>query len=417
MRRPLPIVKFAYVAVALLALALAACGGKDETAGPAAGGRGGAAGAAGPPPVSVEAVTLQPEPLAAGLRTVGTLRADESVVVRPEIAGRIVAIHFEEGSKVAAGAPLFTLDASVLRAGLNEARATLGKAQRSATRAEELSQRSLVAKSDLDTLRAELGVTEARVASAQAQLAKTTIEAPFAGALGLREVSIGEFVNPGQALVTLVKLDPVEVDFSLPESELSHIAPGQTLSVAVDAFPDRSFTGTVSALDPMVDVASRSAKVRATIANPDYALRPGLFARISLDTSTDAARDALLLPEQALLQEGDTRFVYRVVAGKAVRTEVKTGRRVPGKIEIVAGLSAGDQVVTAGQSKPMMFDGAVVNVAGAAPAAAQAPAAPAAAAAPPAPPAPTPAPTPAPDATAAHGTGDAGADEAPATDD
>ena len=343
MRRPNPIVVVVCVILALAVAVFVWRTGRNEDAAPGAAGGGKGPPAGGPPPVSVEAVTLQPEPLAAGLRTVGTLRADESVVLRPEIAGRIVAIHFEEGSRVAAGAPLFTLDASVLQADLNEARATLGKAQRSATRGEELAQRALVAKSDVDTLRAELGVIQARVASAQAQLAKTTIEAPFAGALGLREVSVGEFVNPGQELVTLVKLDPVEVD----------------------AFPDRHFTGTVSALDPVVDVASRSAKVRATIPNPDYALRPGLFARISLSTSADAARSALLLPEQALLQEGDTRYVYRVVAGKAARTEVQTGRRVPGKIEIVAGLSAGDQVITAGQAKPMMFDGAVVNVVGA----------------------------------------------------
>jgi membrane fusion protein (multidrug efflux system) len=351
---------------ASLTVALAACGGSDEGKTGGAPGGGGAAG--GPPPVSVEAVTLQPEPLEAGLRTVGTLRADESVVVRPEIAGRIVAIHFEEGAQVARGAPLFTLDASVLRAELNEAQATLGKSQRSAARAEELAQRALVAKSDVDTLRAELDVTRARVASAQAQLAKTTLEAPFDGVLGLREVSIGEVVNPGQALVSLVRLDPIEVDFSLPESELGRVTLGQTLGVEVDAFAGRAFSGTVSALDPVVDVASRSAKVRATIANPDHALRPGQFARITL-APTGGARQALLLPEQALLQQGDTRYVYRVVGGKALRAEVQTGRRVPGKIEIVSGLSAGDQVITAGQSKPMMFDGAAVSVAGAAPAA------------------------------------------------
>jgi membrane fusion protein (multidrug efflux system) len=220
-------------------------------------------------------------------------------------------------------------------------------------------------------VKAELGVSQARVASAQAQLAKATIVAPFEGVLGLREVSEGEFVNPGQALVGLVKLDPIEVDFSLPESELSRVAPGQTLRIEVDAYPGRDFVGTVSAIDPNIDIASRSAKLRAGIANPENLLRPGLFARITLDQG-DGTRQALMLPEQALLQQGDTRFVYRVVDGKAARTEVKTGLRVPGKIEIVSGLSAGDQVITAGQSKPMMFDGAAVMVAGA-PAAAATP--------------------------------------------
>lgn len=350
------------IALFALALALAGCGGDPAPARGAAGAPGG-----GPPPVSVETVVLQPEPLAAGLRTVGTLRADEQVVVRPEIAGRIVAIRFEEGARVAAGAPLFALDDSVLRAALAEAQATLGKTERAVARAGELMQRDLVARSDVDALRAELAVVQARVASAQAQLAKTRIAAPFAGVVGLREVSEGEFVNPGQALVTLVRLDPIELDFSLPESELANVAPGQPVQVTVDAVEGRRFQGTVAAIDPVVDVASRSARVRALLPNPEHALRPGLFARVEIGPA-GGEREALLLPEQALLQQGDTRFVYRVAGGKAQRAEVRTGRRVPGKIEIVEGLSAGDEVITAGQSKPMMFDGATVAVAGAAPA-------------------------------------------------
>jgi membrane fusion protein (multidrug efflux system) len=327
----------------------------------------GAPGAGGPPgamALAVETVVLQPEPLQQGLRTVGTLRADESVVVRPEIAGRLVGIHFAEGERIAAGAPLFTLDSSVARAALNEAQANLDKAQRADARANELATRQLIAKSDVDTVRAELGVTRARVASARAQLDKSTIHAPFDGVLGLREVSVGEFVNPGQALVSLVRLDPMEVDFSLPESELARLAPGQPVTIAVDAYAGREFSGTVKAIDPAIDIASRSARLRASIPNPDLVLRPGLFARVSLDRGGDAG-EALLLPEEALLQQGDLRYVYRVVDGKAVRTPVETGRRVPGRIEIVAGLEPGAEVVTAGQSKPMMFDGAAVRVIGA----------------------------------------------------
>jgi membrane fusion protein, multidrug efflux system len=324
-----------------------------------------AAAAAGPPggmpPVQVESVTLQPEPLQQGLRTVGTLRADESVVVRPEIAGRIVEIHFTEGAPVAKGAPLFTLDSSVLRAELNEAQANLVKSKRADARADELSQRQLIAKSDVDTVRAELGVDQARVASAQAQLAKTTIHAPFDAVAGLREVSVGEFVNPGQALVGLGSIDPIEVDFSLPESEIRHVKVGQPVRLEVDAYPGREFTGTVSAIAPAIDINSRSAKVRAKVSNSEYLLRSGLFARVTLEAD-GGTREALMLPEQALLQQGDTRYVYRVVDGKAVRSDVQTGRRVPGRIEIVSGLSAGDQVVTAGQSKPMMFGGAAVSV-------------------------------------------------------
>lgn len=357
MRRFLPL---AILAVLVLAAVFGWRQFRGDEAAPAAGG--------GPPPgamaVAVETVTLQPEPLQQGLRTVGTVRADESVVVRPEIAGRLVGIHFAEGERIAAGAPLFTLDASVARAALNEAQANLDKAQRADARANELATRQLIAKSDVDTVRAELGVTRARVASARAQLDKSTIHAPFDGVLGLREVSVGEFVNPGQALVSLVRLDPIEVDFSLPESELARLAPGQPVTITVDAYAGREFAGTVKAIDPAIDVASRSARLRASVPNPDLALRPGLFARVSLDRGNDSG-EALLLPEEALLQQGDLRFVYRVVDGRAVRTPVETGRRVPGRIEIVAGLEPGAEVVTAGQSKPMMFDGAAVRVIGA----------------------------------------------------
>ncbi len=213
----------------------------------------------------------------------------------------------------------------------------------------------------MDTARAQLGVTQARVASARAQFDKTTIVAPFNGVIGLREVSVGEVLSPGQALVNLVRLDPMEVDFSLPEGELASVAAGQPVRLTVDAFPGQTFTGEVMAIEPVIDVNSRSAKVRARVPNPDYLLRPGLFARVTLEVG-DAGASAIVIPEQALLQEGETRFVYVVKDGKAARAVVTTGQRLPGRVAIVEGLSEGDQVITAGQAKPMMFEGAGVTV-------------------------------------------------------
>lgn len=344
------------VVFALAAAAgLAACSG-DEAAGQAGGPPGG-----GMPPMAVEAVTVKAEPLQAGLSTVGTLRADESVVIRPEVNGRLVKIHFQEGQRVAQGDPLFSLDASVTQADLREAQATLENARRANERATDLGSRQLLSRSDVDTARAQLGVSQARVASARAQLEKTTLVAPFGGVIGLREVSVGEVVSPGQALVNLVRLDPMEVDFSLPEGELAMVSPGQKLSLVVDAYPGEQFEGEVSAIEPVIDVNSRSARVRAKVGNADGRLRPGLFARVNLGVG-DAAATALLVPEQALMQEGETRFVYLVKDGKAVRTVVRTGQRVPGRIAIVEGVAEGDQVITAGQGKPMMHDGAAVNV-------------------------------------------------------
>ena len=332
-------------------IGLAACG-KDGAAE-------GGAGAGGPPggmQLPVETVTLKPQALAAGLQTVGSLRADESVVVRPEVAGRINRIHFTEGGRVAAGQALFTLDGSLAQASLNEATANLENSRRAAARAGELSKEKLIAQADYDRARATLGVDQARAASARTALSKMTLRAPFSGQIGLREVSVGEFVNVGQDLVTLVRLDPIEVDFNIPENALAQLRNGQKIKLTVDAFPADAFGGEIVAIDPVIDLNSRSARVRAQIANPDGRLRPGQFAKLQLDTGTDNA-SALLVPEQALMQDGDTRFVYTVVDGKAKKAVVTTGARVPGLVQVVKGLKAGDVVITAGQGKPMMHEG------------------------------------------------------------
>jgi membrane fusion protein (multidrug efflux system) len=340
---------------AILAVALGAGCSKKDGAPAAPAGAGGPPGG-GMPPLPVEVITLKPQSLAGGLETVGSLRADESVVVRPEIAGRISHIHFTEGGRVAAGQPLFTLDGSLALASLNEAAANLENSRRSAGRAGELAQDKLIAQADYDKARASLGVDQARVASARTTLSKMTLRAPFSGQIGLREVSVGEFVTVGQALVTLVRLDPIEVDFSVPEGALTQLHDGQKIQVTLDAFPGDVFDGEVVAIAPVIDANSRSVKLRAQIPNPDFKLRPGQFAKLQLDTGTGSS-DALLIPEQALMQDGDMRFVYTVVAGKAKKAVIKTGARVPGQVRVTDGLKAGDVVITAGQTKPLMHDG------------------------------------------------------------
>ena len=344
-------------------LGLAGCGGEDNAA--AAGPGAGPGGPPGGMQLPVETMTVAPQALMTGLQTVGSLRADETVVVRPEIAGRINRIHFTEGGRVAAGQPLFTLDGSLAQASLNEATANLDNSRRTATRAGQLSQQQLIARADYDTARASLGVDQARAASARTALSKMTLRAPFSGQIGLREVSVGEFVTVGQNLVTLVRLDPIEVDFSVPENALAQIRTGQGVHMTVDAFAGDSFSGEVVAIDPVIDPNNRSVRLRARIPNPDGRLKPGQFARLQLDSAeagsgTDAT--ALMVPEQALMQDGDTRFVYTVVDGKAKKTAIKTGSRTPGLMQVVAGLKTGDVVITAGQAKPMMRDGMAVMV-------------------------------------------------------
>jgi membrane fusion protein (multidrug efflux system) len=328
-------------------------------------GHGGAAGPGGPggpggpphmPPMPVEAVTLKAQPLAAGVQTVGSLRAQESVVVRPEVAGRISRIHFAEGGRVAEGEPLFTLDDSLGQASLNEAIANLDNSRRAAERAQQMVAQKLISQSDYDKARAQFGVDQARAATARTMVAKMTLRAPFSGEVGLREVSVGDYVNVGQDLVKLVRLDPIEVDFSAPDSAVAELHQGQTIHLTVDAFPTETFSGKVVAIDPVIDPSSRSAKLRAQLPNPNGRLKPGQFARLQLETGGGNV-DAVLVPEQALMQDGDMRYVYTIIAGKAKRVEIKTGVRVPGFLQVVSGLKAGDVVITAGQTKPIMHEG------------------------------------------------------------
>lgn len=344
-----------------LAAAVAGCGNGDAAA--PGGGQGGPPGG-GMPPLPVEAVTLKSQKIAAGLQTVGSLRADESVAIRPEVAGRVVRIHFTEGENVRAGQPLFSLDDSVARATLNEAVANLENSRRAVERSEQLTAQKLIAQSDYDRARAAFGVDKARVESARTMLSKMTLTAPFSGQVGLRNVSVGELVSPvgtAQELVTLVRLDPIEVDFSVPESALAQLRNGQRISITVDAFPGEEFGGKVTAIDPVIDPNSRSAKLRAQIANPDGRLRPGQFAQLQLDTGANAT-EAVLVPEQALMLDGSQRYVWTIVDGKAKKVVIRTGVRVPGAFQVLEGLKAGDQVITAGQTKPMMNDGLPVQV-------------------------------------------------------
>ncbi|MGH8497191.1 MAG: efflux RND transporter periplasmic adaptor subunit [Gammaproteobacteria bacterium] len=322
-----------------------------STAGRAQGGPGGQM-----PPTAVETAVVTAGALTDSISAVGTLRADESVVIRPELAGRIERIHFEEGQRVARGDPLFSLDASLIRSELREAEANLAMSRRAFERAQDLIGRKLIAQADYDDARSQLEIDEARLASARTRLDKTVINAPFEGVTGLRQVSPGDYVEIGQALVSLVQLDPIKVDFSVPEVHLARLDPGQTIEVRLDAFPNESFRGEVTAIDPQIDVNGRSVVLRAVLPNEERRLRPGLFARLHLELAQHD--DALLIPEQALWPQGEQQFVYRVEEGQARLVEVQTGIRRAGRVQIVSGLQAGDEIVTAGQLK--LFDGAAV---------------------------------------------------------
>ncbi|HUP92813.1 MAG TPA: efflux RND transporter periplasmic adaptor subunit [Solimonas sp.] len=325
----------------LLAIFLAACtSGSDDKAGRTA---------ATPAPVTVEVEVVKATPLAQELVGVGSLRSDESVTLRSEIVGRVARIGFTEGQQVARGALLFELDDSVFRAELDQARANERLTRRNYDRAVELSAQKLVSASDRDAAAANQDVARASLALAEARAAKTRIVAPFSGIVGLRQVSPGDYVAAGQALVNLEAMNPMKIDFRLPESALPVIAVGQGLDIEVDAYPGQRFRGEVYAIDPRVADESRSIALRAHLDNAAGKLRPGLFARVRLQVSQQAS--ALLIPEQAIFPRGEQQFVYVVADGKAALREVRLGQRVPGKAQIVGGLTEGETVVTAGLQK------------------------------------------------------------------
>lgn len=319
--------------------------GAGASAGKAAGAPGGGAGMGMP----VEAEAAQAESIKQEIIAVGSLRSNESVTLSPEIAGRIAKVQFREGQPVKAGAPLFLLDDSVYRAELEQARASLALSQRNYERAVELFGRKLISTRERDEAAAKLEVDRATVALAEARIAKTRITAPFDGVVGLRSVSPGDYVTPGQALAPLEQIRVLKADFRLSEAALPRIAVGQTLDLEVDAYPGRIFPGTVYAIDPRLAEDTRSIGVRARVPNDDGKLRPGLFARVRL---TVAERDnAVLVPEQAIVPQGEQLFVYVIEDGKAAIRPVRVGLRQNGRAEIVEGLQAGEVVITAGMQK------------------------------------------------------------------
>ena len=329
--------------------------------GPAASAAGPGAGLGGAPGGSamVEAAKVATAPLSKAITAVGSLRSDESITVRPEVAGRVAFIGFEEGQRVPRGATLVRLDPAINQAEVQQSQANLTLARAKYERALELQGKGFISGQAKDEAENNLKVAEAAVALANARLAKTEIKAPFTGVIGLRSISVGDYVKEGADIVNLEAIDALKVDFRVPEIYLKEIAVGQTLQVTLDALPGKTYEGRVFAINPLVDAAGRAIVIRAQVKNTDTALRPGMFARVRLFTRT--AEDALVLPEQALVPQGEDQYVFRIVDGKAARAKVTVGQRRDGLVEIVDGLVAGDLVVTAGQLK--LRDGSPVTVA------------------------------------------------------
>lgn len=329
-----------------LTLVLVGCGQQEQSGAAASGSR--------PMPVVLQA--SYSETVTERVPAVGTVMANESIVLRAEIAGLVDGIFFEEGTQVEAGAVLVTLNADEHQAQVEQTQATVEIARLSFKRAADLHKDSMVSRQELDEAQARLKESQAFLRRHQSMLAKTRLVAPFSGTVGLRHVSPGAYIRPGQDLVNLEDIDPIKVEFKLSERYAAAIAVGQQVDVVVDALPGKIFKGNIYAIDPRLDPRTRAFSLRARIANEQGTLRPGMFARVNL--IVDRRENAITVPEEAIWPQGDRAYVYRVIDGKAVLTGVELGERFDGKVEVRAGLTSEETIVTSGHMK--IRDGSAV---------------------------------------------------------
>jgi membrane fusion protein (multidrug efflux system) len=298
--------------------------------------------------MAVEVARVKAHDFADDASAVGTLKSSESVMLRPETAGRVAAINFRDGAIVDKGSVLVALDASVQAAELQQARANLALAQSNFQRNQELIARKFLSPQALDNSAATLKVQEAMLQLAEAKLAKMQIKAPFKGMLGLRNISVGDYVKDGHDLINIEEIGSLRVDFRLPETYLGRLAKGQVVEVLSDALPGEPFKAVLEAIDPQVDPAGRAISARARLDNAAGKLRPGLFVRVRL--LFGERKNVLMVPEQAIVP-GAQPGVYRVVDGAATLVKVRLGVRRAAQVEVLEGLAADDVVVTAGQLK------------------------------------------------------------------
>ena len=315
------------------------------------------------PPAVIASVEVKQESWQPHLRSVGSLVAENGIEVTNEVAGVVAEMLFESGQRVKEGEVLAKLDDSVERATLESLRAERRLAEVQYKRASDLMPKQAVSKSDFDIAKATFDAAQARVAEQEAVIAKKSVRAPFSGLLGIRQADLGQFLQVGTPLVSLQALDPLYVDYSLPERDFQKIAVGQSVKLAMDAFPGESFTGTVSAIDSGVDEGTRSIRVRATVPNPQGRLRPGMFAEAR--TLLPLKNQVITVPQTAISYNTYGDFVYALQKSEdgslvAKRRQVTTGAVQNGWVEIVKGLEAGETVVRAGLVK--LRDGQAVAV-------------------------------------------------------
>lgn len=350
--------RFGFAAVVLVGLVLmvvvvagksatdAILGGDENAAKAAASPGGGRGGGAAP---SVLAATAVVHIFTDGLQAIGTAQARESIVLTPKVADTIRRIRFESGDQVRAGQVLVEMSSVEQAADLAEVRAANEAAQEDLRRTQELFSRGFASQARLDTVQAAADAAAARLNAGGSRIADRTIRAPFAGVVGLRLASPGQYVRPGDQIGTLDDVSEIKLDFTITETQIARVTQGVELAARTTAYPDRIFIGAIASVDSRVDPATRTVRVRAILPNADGTLRPGMLMTVDVRSNP---RQALAIPEIAILDQIDGAYVYRVVArdgGQAVDlVRIRTGQRSGGMAEVLEGLNAGDQVITEG---------------------------------------------------------------------
>lgn len=331
----------ARLAIVAAALAGTACGRGEAGADGAGGG--------GPPPMPVEVVAARTDTVVDAIPATGQIEAIQSIELRPEVDGRITVIVVREGQRVAQGAALFKVDDAELRAQAARAEADRDLAQQTLERTRQLARENASSAADLERAEATARSTQAQLDLLQIRLERTTIRAPFAGVVGRRFVSLGDYVTTNTPLATLQTVHPQRVAISVPERFATIVSRGQQVRFRVAALPGRAFTGTVDFVDPVVQLSARTILIKAVVPNPRRELQAGMF--VEADLATAVRPEAVLVPEDGVLLLSGATLAWVVVDGKAERRNVVLGVRSPGWVEVREGIRAGELVVVGGQER------------------------------------------------------------------
>lgn len=294
-------------------------------------------------PVTTEIVQIADFPVT--LQALGTAKANESVNITPQQSDVITALNFSDGQRVTAGTVLAQLNSNEQKARLNEININLAEAERQLARIKNLALSNSTSAQLLDEQEARVKALTAQREVAQENLAKRQIVAPFSGKLGLRQVSLGAYVKPGDVLTTLDDMDTIKVDFAISERHLPTVEQGQTVFAESVAYPGMQFTGIITNVDSRIDPTTRSFNIRTEIDNTQQQLRPGMLLTVTLQKRV---LSTLVIDEKALVPDHENQFVFKVVDGKAVKTQVIIGERRPGKVQILSGITEDEEIVVQG---------------------------------------------------------------------